>query len=383
MVVDLHGRGGWIARAAVSRLRRAYVHESTALTRLVAEVVLRPPDLRHFDAAVNALGAQPRGEVGLRQALNELFASQCCDLWPVGRRRRVRVGRRRRRPVPQDLPLPGLSRSGRRPGVALRARPTRPTPSALARSRPTAPRGRRWPSASRTCPAHDGLTDELLDLWTPRSLTAIEGILARIEQDLRAAPIEAALRLALLHALLPTSRLNSYPGRVAALRIVGGHVRAPGDRQWRERNPWLAFEDGCRIVRGFIQRLEAAAGGPISARIGDDPALLADGSVNVVLRRGHADRGFADTASPFADPVDTARHCTDRRPRPSASRARVRLVLSPAAGPLDDREPLVRLRDDGHRARTRRCRRPAARAAHRASRRARSGARTPPPCGAP
>ena len=77
VVVDLHGRGGWIARAAVSRLRRAYVHESTALTRLTAEVVLRPPDLRHFDAAVNALGAQPRGEVGLQQALNELFASHC------------------------------------------------------------------------------------------------------------------------------------------------------------------------------------------------------------------------------------------------------------------------------------------------------------------
>src|SRR3989337_1626226 len=64
VVIDLHGRGGWIARAAIGRLRRAYVHESTALTRLAAEVVLRPPDLRHFDAAVNALAAQPRGEVG-------------------------------------------------------------------------------------------------------------------------------------------------------------------------------------------------------------------------------------------------------------------------------------------------------------------------------
>ena len=326
VVVDLHGRGGWIARAAISRLRRAYVHESTALTRLVAEVVLRPPDLRHFDAAVNALGAQPRGEVGLRQALNELFASQCSTcgrqvvvdefIWdgeaeaPFRKIYRCpacrdQVGGPESRSVPTDGADADRARSLSTDGAAR---------SALAERFPV-------------LPGHEGLTDELLGLWTPRALTAIEGILARIEQDLRAAPIEAALRLALLHGLLPTCRLNSYPGRVAALRIVAGHVRAPGDRQWRERNPWLAFEDGCRIVRGFIQRLEAAAGGPISARLGDDPALLADGTVNVVLRRGHADRGFAETESPFADQVP-ASPLRGPAPRPTASRSRVRLVLS-------------------------------------------------------
>ena len=326
VVVDLHGRGGWIARAAVSRLRRAYVHESTALTRLAAEVVLRPPDLRHFDAAVNALGAQPRGEVGLQQALNELFASQCSTcgrqvvvdefVWdgdadaPFRKIYRCpacrdQVGGPESRSVPTDAADADRARSLSTEGAAR---------ASLAERFPVVP-------------GHEGLTDELLDLWTPRALTAIEAILARIEQDLRAAPIEAALRLALLHGLLPTSRLNSYPGRVAALRIVGGHLRAPGDRQWRERNPWLAFEDGCRVVRGFIQRLEAAAGGPITARLGDDPALLADGSVNVVLRRGHADRGFAETASPFVDPI-AASPLRGPAPRPTASRSRVRLVLS-------------------------------------------------------
>jgi hypothetical protein len=326
VVVDLHGRGGWIARAAISRLRRAYVHESTALTRLAAEVVLRPPDLRHFDAAVNALGAQPRGEVGLRQALNELFASQCSTcgrqvvvdefVWdgeaeaPFRKIYRCpacrdQVGGPESRSVPTDGADADRARSLSTDGAAR---------SALAERFPV-------------LPGHEGLTDELLDLWTPRALTAIEGILARIEQDLRAAPIEAALRLALLHGLLPTSRLNSYPGRLAALRIVGGHVRAPGDRQWRERNPWLGFEDGCRIVRGFIQRLEAAAGGPISARLGDDPALLADGTVNVVLRRGHADRGFEETTSPFVDQLP-ASPLRGPAPRPTASRSRVRLVLS-------------------------------------------------------
>ena len=156
------------------------------------------------------------------------------------------------------------------------------------------------------------LPDELLALYTPRSLIALQGILERIDQDLRAAPIEAALRLALLHALLPASQLNSYPGRVGALRISNGSVRQPGERQWRERNPWLLFEDGCRLVRGFIQRLEALPGGPLQARLGDDLVALVDGSANVVLRRG----------SPALTGNVTGPD------RAAAGQARVRLVLS-------------------------------------------------------
>src|SRR5262249_8780465 len=58
-----------------------------------------------------------------------------------------------------------------------------------------------------------GLVDRLLDLHTPRQLAGLEAILERIEGDLRAAPVEAALRLAFLHALLPASRLNGHPHR--------------------------------------------------------------------------------------------------------------------------------------------------------------------------
>ena len=50
IVADLHGRGGWIARAAVDRQRQGFSLETGPLTRLLAEVVLRPPDLRHLDA---------------------------------------------------------------------------------------------------------------------------------------------------------------------------------------------------------------------------------------------------------------------------------------------------------------------------------------------
>ena len=92
-----------------------------------------------------------------------------------------------------------------------------------------------------------------------------------------AAPVLAALRLALLHAILPSSRLATQPGRAAALRIAGGHVRPSTAAQWRERNPWLAFEDAFRGVRGFIQRLDGGALGPVQARLGEDLRSLGRG----------------------------------------------------------------------------------------------------------
>src|SRR5512142_2020778 len=59
IVADLHARGGWVARVAIDRQRRAFSLETSPLTRLLAEVVLRPPDLRHLDAAFSALSASP------------------------------------------------------------------------------------------------------------------------------------------------------------------------------------------------------------------------------------------------------------------------------------------------------------------------------------
>ena len=65
--------------------------------------------------------------------------------------------------------------------------------------------------------------------------------------DLRAAPVMAALRLALLHAILPASRLGTGPGR--ACRRSASRPATSGrtsGTQFRERNPWLAFEDAFR-----------------------------------------------------------------------------------------------------------------------------------------
>jgi hypothetical protein len=288
IVLDLHGRGGWVARVAVDQQRRALTLESNPLTRLLAELVLRPPDLRHLDAAFGALGSSPRGETSLRLAIGDLFGSRCptCSrtlaldelIWEQPADGRPRPIRRNFRCV--------VCRDQQGGGESRHAEPE-PADIALAEADPGIEPVRR--ALRDRFPTPDGgetLADQLLDLHTPRQLVGLSAILDRIEGDLRAAPVEAALRLAFLHAVLPASRVNPYPGRVGTIRIAGGRVRPPTAGQWRERNPWLAFEDGFRLVRAFVQRLEGGAMGPVQARLGDDLRSLGEGAATAVARVG-------------------------------------------------------------------------------------------------
>ena len=77
VVLDLNGRGGWVARAAIAGQRRAAELESSSLTRLLADIVLRPPDVRHLDAAAQAISIRPLGDATVRQTIEALFASTC------------------------------------------------------------------------------------------------------------------------------------------------------------------------------------------------------------------------------------------------------------------------------------------------------------------
>ena len=311
VVVDLFGRGGWVARTAVAQLRRSYTFESAPLTRLLAEIVLRPPDIRHFDAAVQSLAAHPRGDTSLRLAIAAQFTSRCPTCG--------------RSVVVDEFIWDGEADAPFRKsyrcvtcrdqvgGGEQRTAPTDEADAARAREAPDADANLdRLLSRYPVAPGLEELPAQLLSLYTPRTITALRALVDRLDGDLRAAPVEAALRLALLHAVLPASKLNSYPGRVAALRISNGRVRLPGGHQWRERNPWLLFEDGCRLVRGFIQRVHALPGGQLQARLGDDVLDLADATANVVLRRG------------LPDPHDVR----GRPGRPDRPDPRIRLVLT-------------------------------------------------------
>jgi hypothetical protein len=287
VVADLFGRGAWVARTAVDLQRRGVSLESSPLTRMLAEVVLRPPDVRHLDAAFQGMAASPRGDTSLKVSVGDLFATRCATcartlvadeiVWttedegggsaqPVTRHYRCTVCRDQRggsehRQAPLDAD--DLVRAMIDPGAAAMR--------AMLRAR--------FPDVAGA----PELPDELLDLHTPRQLVGLGAILERIEADLRAAPVLAALRLALLHAILPSSRLATQPGRASALRISGGHVRPSAAAQFRERNPWLAFEDAFRGVRGFIQRLDGGSLGPVQARLGEDLRSLGEGTATAVL----------------------------------------------------------------------------------------------------
>jgi hypothetical protein len=289
VVVDLFGRGGWVARAAVDRQRRAVSLEANPLTRMLAEVVVRPPDVRHLDAAFQALAGSPRRDSSLKVSIGDQFATRCatCDrmlvadeiVWSVddeaGIAGRARpVARHYRCTVCRDQ----LGGSEQRQGP-LDADDLRRALADVGADAMRATLLNRFPEIAGA----ETLPDELLDLHTGRQLVGLGAILERIEGDLRAAPILAALRLALLHAVLPASRLATGSGRATALRVSSGHVRPQTATQFRERNPWLAFEDAFRMVRGFIQRLEGGVSGPVQARLGEDLRSLGEGAATTVV----------------------------------------------------------------------------------------------------
>ncbi|HET6744855.1 MAG TPA: hypothetical protein VFH90_03290 [Candidatus Limnocylindria bacterium] len=107
-------------------------------------------------------------------------------------------------------------------------------------------------------PVLDGrteLVEELLDLYTARNLYALQTIANKIDAELRDPAMAAVFRLALAACLLPASKLNGYPGRVASLRISGGHVRQPASRYQREANVWRLFESAVQDVRIAVAAL--------------------------------------------------------------------------------------------------------------------------------
>jgi hypothetical protein len=319
IVADLFGRGGWIARAAIDRQRRAFSLESSPLTRLLAEIVLRPPDLRHLDATFSSLSTAPQGDTSLRLFITDLFATKCTTCgrnlpideleWRDDEIQRVHY----RCTLCRDQQGRSEHQSAE-PTPADRQRAARNVGAAAVRKQLRA----RFPVPE----GGEGLVDAILDLHTDRQLMGLAAILARIEGDLRAAPLESALRLAFLHAVLPASKLGLGGPRVPALRLAHGTVANTVPATWRERNPWLAFEDGFRQVRGFVQRLESRALGPLEARFGTDLRSLVEGSPTAVVRvmTPGALEAFANEArEPSRDPARTS-------PRAHAG-PRIQLVL--------------------------------------------------------
>ena len=143
---------------------------------------------------------------------------------------------------------------GERPRYASTVRPD-PLPIAAADGARQSPAHHELQARFPVLDGRDDLVEELLNLYTPRNLYALHAILSKIESELRSTSVAAVMKLALAACLLPASRLNGYPGRVASLRIIGGHVRQPASRHGREVNVWRAFEEAYGEIRAAIAAL--------------------------------------------------------------------------------------------------------------------------------
>ena len=83
-----------------------------------------------------------------------------------------------------------------------------------------------------------------------------------------------------------------HPGATGGAARLGRPRPAAERHALRERNPWLAFEDGFRLVRGFVQRLEGGASArsrPGSART---CAASGEGTATAVDRRSAGPGGL-------------------------------------------------------------------------------------------
>ena len=271
IVLDLFGRGGWIARAAIDGQRKGISLEGTALDRLLAEIVLRPPDLRHLDAAVQALAASARRESSLKTSITDRFASRCatCErpvtldeiTWSTesegedGRPIGPQPTRKHYRcPVCRDQLGGGEQRQAPLDANDLRLALDRDDDGARAFLRDRFP----------VLEGGESLADELLDLHTPRQLSALAAILERVEGDLRAASIAAALRL----VDPPRARAREPPRDVAGARRAAADRRRP--RPPARRRP-LARAQPVARVRGRRAAGPRVRAAPRERRLGPGP----------------------------------------------------------------------------------------------------------------
>ena len=223
---------------------------------------------------------------------------------------------RRRRPALYRCRHCRETRSAASPVPSDRRTPRRPRPST---SRPTAPHGvlcRRFPVLSRP----RGAARQLLDLWTPRSLTAITGHHWRVSSQ------TFAPRASRPPSGSPCSRhaaagepIEQLPGSLAASRASSPARRRPRGSAVAGAQPVAAWRTAAGRSAASSSAWRRPPAVP-SARLGDDPALLG-GTVNVVLRR---DTRIAASRRPPRPSLTSSPppHCAARRrPRRPAGHA--------------------------------------------------------------
>jgi hypothetical protein len=237
LIVDPMTQTPSLLLTAASQGKRVIATNFNPINTLVVETVLTLPAPAEIDAATTQLGDSPKRGMPLRDHINQLYESSChlCSS-------RVIVDHfvwdgEENRPVEKFYRCPSCGAEGQFPVEE----------SDLASLRGIEGQGvHYWYLLEKLAQPHEPerqLAEELLQLYTPRSLYALTDISMKMESLFADSPLQGALRLILLSCLDTCSKLAAGPiPRATALRLH------PPSR-FVEYNVWHAFEEAYRAVR--------------------------------------------------------------------------------------------------------------------------------------
>jgi hypothetical protein len=232
MLLVPYCQGPAVVRESLALGRRVLALNFDSLLMLLTEAALAPPPARELDAAVARLGDSLKQGMPLRRYLAGLYATTCpaclrpavADYFVWDREQGV--------PIAKQLHCPACAWDGQ---AAVEPEDHERLAEVPARGMHYHYVLDRVASQSQSATLRARL-EQLLDLYSPRSLYALAELTLKIESLFAGEPIERALKALLLDCLDRCSSLAPLPDHATRRRGLGRPAR------FLERNVWAAFE---------------------------------------------------------------------------------------------------------------------------------------------
>lgn len=233
LVLDLFCRGAPFLRPAVRQGRRAVGVGVNPIGLLLAGMELQPPAHSHLlSAAFTRLGDRPKGDRPLRRYLTDLYRARCPTCRSEGVAEWFAWDREANYPYAKAVRCPRCE--------GVQEGPT--DEEDIAGARRFDPKGLSYHYAlGRVVPLGHAAREraaELVDLYTPRNLTALMDVTIRLE----GLEMERAVRTALQGILVETFDRGSGLDPHGEARPRPRTLRLPA--RFLERNVWFLLEEG-------------------------------------------------------------------------------------------------------------------------------------------
>jgi len=268
LVVDLFCQGPAVVRETVTAGRRALGLSVNPVLLVAARMGLGHPEVDALNAAFTRLADSLKGDVPLHRYMDSLYHSACPTCGAPGTAAWLAWDR------DGDYPFEKAVRCPRCEGVQEGA----PDDADVESARRVPPRALAYHYAlNRVAPSDHparGRAAELVELYTPRNLSALMDLAMRLEGLETDDETQLALTGALLDCFDAGSSLDP-PAQTphGEERTRPRTLRVPP--RYLERNVWLCFEER---VLNLVHRLEA----------GDRPPRLPQAEESAALARGEA-----------------------------------------------------------------------------------------------